>query len=105
VSRSQAGQRIEHGLLTFALLEGLSKARKDSEGRISERDWMNYAVEQVQRMQQEEIRKGSVANQPASDQERTGKKKNPGDSGGGVQRPRVFYRRELETHPLIVAKQ
>jgi uncharacterized caspase-like protein len=105
VSRSQAGQKIEHGLLTFALLEGLNKARKDNEGKISERDWMNYAVEQVPLMQLEEAKKHGAADEVASPQDRSGKRVKPGDKGGSVQRPRVFYRRELETHPLIVAKQ
>jgi len=96
ISRTQAGKKIEHGLLTFALLEGLAKARKDSEGRISERDWMNYGVEQVPRMQQEELEKLQV---------RSGKRVKPGDNRSSVQRPRVFYRRELEVKPLIVAVQ
>jgi len=112
VSRTQAGQKIEHGLLTFALLEGLSKAKKDNEGRISERDWMNYAVEQVPLLQTEEMKKRNLDNKTRKglgergteivfaegDKESDPEKRN-------VQRPRVFYRRELEAHPLVVARQ
>jgi WD40 repeat protein len=105
VSRLQSGTEIRHGLLTFALLEGLNKARKDSEGRISERDWMNYAVEQVPLMQLEETKKHRGANKQGSVQ-RSGKRVKPANNSaaGSVQRPRVFYRRELDTRPLIVAK-
>jgi WD40 repeat protein len=125
VSRSQVGQRIEHGLLTFALLEGLSKAKPDSAGRITEREWMNYAVEQVPLMQIEEMKKRSVAlvqqGRPQSPTARPspGAQRQrgaqlvfiDGDNAKidpekrNVQRPRVFYRRELEARPLIVAKQ
>jgi uncharacterized caspase-like protein len=81
VSRTQSGKTIGHGLLTFALLEGLIKARSNRDGKVNERDWMDYAVERVPLLQTEEM------------------------VNGKVQRPRVFYRRELEAHPFIVAKQ
>jgi hypothetical protein len=112
VSGSQAGQKIEHGLLTFALLEGLSKAKPDGEGRITEREWMNYAVDQVPLMQLEEMKKRNLEMQRSKFGVRS-----PqlvfvaGDNGTidpekrNLQRPRVFYRRELEGRPLIVAKQ
>ena len=104
VSRSLAGERIEHGLLTFSLLEGLSKARKDTEGKISEREWMNYAVEQVPLLQMEEAKKRNAADEEGGSQgQRSSKPIKPGDKQN-VQRPRVFYRRELEIRPLIVAR-
>ncbi|MGH9967539.1 MAG: PQQ-binding-like beta-propeller repeat protein [Pyrinomonadaceae bacterium] len=113
VSRSQVGQKIEHGLLTFALLEGLSKARAYDEGKISEREWMNYAVEQVPLMQTEEMKKRNLENWQAGGQGQRGAElvfalgddENTDPEKRNVQRPRVFYRRELEAHPLIVAKQ
>jgi len=111
VSRTQAGEKIEHGLLTFALLEGLNKAKKDNEGRISEREWMNYAVEQVPLLQTEAMVKRELENKGQQgpghrgtlvvvegDKEVDPEKRN-------VQRPRVFYHRELEAHPLIIAMQ
>jgi WD40 repeat protein/tetratricopeptide (TPR) repeat protein len=121
VSRSQTGKEIKHGLLTFALLEGLTKA-KTNKGRIVEREWMNYAVEQVPLMQLEELSKHhaeaktaaagqeeSKPGQPNGGQRGTEDVDMPGDakinSRPNVQRPRVFYRRELETHPFIVATQ
>jgi WD40 domain-containing protein/caspase domain-containing protein len=117
VSRTQTGKKVEHGLLTFALLEGLSKAKKDIEGKINERDWMNYAVAQVPLMQIEEMKKRS-----AQIKQQSGQGQNSGAGQRGtelvfvegdkevdpekrnVQRPRVFYRRELEARALIVAR-
>ncbi|MCU1267894.1 MAG: hypothetical protein JWM21_4212 [Acidobacteria bacterium] len=124
VSRTQTGKQIQHGLLTFALLEGLTKAKKDNDGKISEREWMNYAVEQVPLMQIEEMKKRSVVieqgGRPKSPSAAS-RKGAPGQRGAqlvfidgdnaradpekrNVQRPRVFYRRELEAQPLIVAR-
>lgn len=112
VSRSQAGNKVEHGLLTFALLEGLSKAKVDKEGKVTEREWMNYAVDQVPLMQIEEMvrRQSEINIGPAQgkgrgplvflqeDDAKTDAEKRR------VQRPRVFYRRELEAHSMIVSK-
>lgn len=106
VSRSRAGEKIGHGLLTFALLEGFTRARRDAEGRVTEREWMKYAVDQVPAMEIEEMTKRSSeakqTNRPAPRGELVFVN---GDDSGAVQRPRVFYRRELEGHPLIVARQ
>jgi WD40 repeat protein len=106
VSRSQTGKTIQHGLLTFALLEGLSKAAKDNEGRITEREWMKYAVDQVPLMQIQEMKNRSMT----IGQRGTQLVFVDGDNAAvdpekrNVQRPRVFYRRELEAQPLVVAR-
>jgi hypothetical protein len=112
VSRTQSGQKIEHGLLTLALLEGLAKARPDENGRISEREWMNYAVEQVPLLQLEEMTKRNVENKGRRAPGQRGTElvivegdKESDPEKRSVQRPRAFYRRELETNPFIVAKQ
>ena len=112
VSRSQTGKEIKHGLLTFVLLEGLSKAKPDGEGRITEREWMNYAVDQVPLMQMEEMKKRNIEiRQRSGPGQRSselvfvaGDNDKVDPEKRNVQRPRVFYRRELESHPLIVAK-
>jgi WD40 repeat protein len=112
VSRTQSGKAIGHGLLTFALLEGLTRATKDAEGRISERNWMNYAVNQVPLMQTEEMKKRNLENKTRNGPGKRGfeivfdeNDKETDPDKRNVQRPRVFYRRELEAHPFIVAKQ
>jgi WD40 repeat protein/uncharacterized caspase-like protein len=112
VSRSQTGKEIKHGLLTFVLLEGLNKARTDGEGRITEREWMNYAVDQVPLMEMEEMKKRNIEIRQGGGR---GQRSSelvfvPGDNDKvdpekrNVQRPRVFYRREVESNPLIIAK-
>jgi len=111
VSRTQSGKTIEHGLLTFALLEGLTKGRSDRDGRITEREWMNYAVEQVPSLQTEAMVKRDLGDKNQSGQGRKGTlvvvdgDKEADPKKRNVQRPRVFYRRELEARPLIIAKQ
>lgn len=113
VSRTLAGQKIEHGLLTFSLLAGFSKARADDEGQISEREWMNYAEQQVPVMQFEEMRKRNVENRKAGGNGQrgvelvfaTGDDESIEPDKRNVQSPRIFYRPELKAHPFIVAKQ
>jgi WD40 repeat protein/uncharacterized caspase-like protein len=96
---------LGHGLLTYALVEeGLKTAAADNEpkdGAVSAREWLDFATERVPQMQEEKTKqlRGLGLNiaftegeQKISDPERS------------VQRPRVFYRREMETNPLVVAK-
>jgi WD40 repeat protein len=93
--------QLGHGYLTYALIEeGLKKAAADkepSDGRIMVREWFNYASERVPRMQEEKM-KAARDLVFVEGEERT-------VEGGqrNVQRPRLFYRRELEAQPLIVA--
>ena len=96
--------QLGHGYLTYALVEeGLKTSAADAEpkdGLLIAREWLNFATERVPRMQEEKMAQGrglgiafteGEAN-VADPQQRT------------VQRPRVFYRRELEANPLIIAK-
>jgi WD40 repeat protein/uncharacterized caspase-like protein len=108
---AQELSELGHGLLTFVLVEeGLKegKAEKNENGEITERKWMDYATQRVPQKQMEKMR------QPIRSRSENGAAQNKGRStvlangnsiGQAVQRPRVFYRRELEAHPLIVAKQ
>lgn len=104
--------RLGHGFLTYALVEdGLKQGKADREpedGRIVLREWLNYATQQVPLMQEEQMRGTPVV------KDRQGRElelvfvegdediKDPAKRS--VQRPRVFYRRELEPLPLIVAR-
>jgi WD40 repeat protein len=96
--------RLGHGYLTYALVEeGLKTPAADGEpkdGQVLLREWLNYATERVPRMQEEKVKQerrllvqGPAGGQPS----RSGK-------GDEVQRPRVFYRRELEAQTLIIAR-
>jgi WD40 repeat protein/uncharacterized caspase-like protein len=96
--------QLGHGYLTYALVEeGLKTPVADAEpkdGVLIAREWLNFATERVPRMQEEKMAQGRGLGiaftegeaDVAEPQKRT------------VQRPRVFYRRELEANPLIIAK-
>lgn len=103
--------RLGHGFLTYALIEeGLKQGAADREPKdrsIDLREWLNYASEQVPRMQQQnmlEALRGRGRYIPfAGDGRDPGLPKNELDARDRIQRPRVFYRRERETASLIVA--
>lgn len=87
--------QLGHGLLTYALVqEGLQKGEADSraahDGQIVVREWFDFAAERVPRMRFEQVKqaRGIRVARTVAD----------------VQRPRTFYRRELDTQPLVIAK-
>jgi hypothetical protein len=91
--------QLGHGYLTYALVEeGLKTPVADTapkDGLVIAREWLNFATERVPEMQEEKMSQGRGVGLEivfAEGEKRT------------VQRPRVFYRRELETNPLIIAK-
>jgi WD40 repeat protein len=95
--------QLGHGLLTYVLVqEGLQKGAADSraahDGQIVVREWFDYAAERVPRMRLEQImlkrglKIGSTVPTAAAAE------------ADEVQRPRTFYRRELEAQPLVIAK-
>ncbi|HEV8587364.1 MAG TPA: caspase family protein, partial [Pyrinomonadaceae bacterium] len=102
---AQEAARLGHGFLTYALVEeGLKTNAADKEpkdGQVLLREWLDYATERVPQMQEDELTK----------QLRQGRQLDrikfaETDSGTdrSVQRPRVFYRRETEPQPLVVAR-
>ena len=98
--------RLGHGYLTFALVEeGLktnASDRSPKDGQVLVREWLDFATARVPEMQLEKI----------EEQRKLGReiglliKFVESDSGAerNVQRPRVFYRRETESSPMIVAR-
>jgi WD40 repeat protein len=74
--------KIGHGLLTYALVEeGLRQAKADddpADGQILMKEWLDYATLRVPQLQLE------------------------GDRY--LQKPRVFYRRDPDPQPLVIAK-
>ncbi len=91
--------QLGHGYLTFALVEeGLKKGMADrdlKDGQVLTREWFNYATERVPQMQEKNLGSRILLEEE--------KAKDPAVSRS-VQRPRVFYRRELESRPLVIAK-
>ncbi len=96
--------RLGHGYLTYALVdEALRKnaAPRSADGTVSVRDWFDYATVRVPIIYREEKAKLSA--------DRLAKFRglNLGAAAGTVdevQQPRVFYRRELEAQPLVIAR-
>jgi hypothetical protein len=103
--------QLGHGYLTYALInEGLQATSADfspRDGQITTREWFNYATARVPAMQQDKLRQArqlglgfsfaednpppTLAAKPAPARE--------------AQRPRAFYRRELEAMPFIIARR
>ncbi|MEK6299571.1 MAG: caspase family protein [Acidobacteriota bacterium] len=95
---------LGHGFLTYALVEeGLKTGAADTEPKdqkILVREWLDYAVERVPEMQTAALQ-GSrglkIVFKPGEESIADPTKRN-------VQRPRVFYRREVESRPLVLEK-
>ena len=127
--------RLGHGYLTYALVEeGLKTSRADldpSDGRVTVREWLDFAVERVPEMQQlmppsptsaktqpqpktapdarGRGRRGRKQQQPAPSARQLAEEATPAPAPVSpeerrIQRPRVFYRREAELQTLIVAQ-
>jgi len=98
--------QLGHGLLTYALVEeGLKTAVADNEpkdGVLVAREWLDFATERVPQMQQQKMNEGRGVGVEISFTE--GEKDVQDPQKRSVQRPRVFYRREMETSPLVIAK-
>ena len=98
--------QLGHGYLTYALVEeGLKTSVADTEpkdGVLIAREWLDFATERVPEMQQEKMMQGRGLGVEISFTE--GETNVPDPAKRSVQRPRVFYRRELEATPLVIAK-
>ena len=93
--------QLGHGYLTYALVEeGLKTAVADTQpkdGVVIAREWLNFATVRVPQMQEEKMTQGRGIGLEGEITFVEGEKRT-------VQRPRVFYRRELETNPLVITK-
>jgi WD40 repeat protein/uncharacterized caspase-like protein len=95
-----------HGLLTYALVEeGLKTPVADSQpqdGILSAREWLDFATERVPQMQEEKMKEKRGLGLEIAFTE--GEQKIADPEKRSLQRPRVFYRREMETDPLVIAR-
>jgi WD40 repeat protein/uncharacterized caspase-like protein len=102
---AQEVAQVGHGLLTYALVEeGLKQLAADVEPRdkrILAREWLDYATDRVPEMQIEKLAQAAGAGRSLSF---TDDDTSPDARRKFQQRPRVFYRRELEAQPLIIAR-
>jgi hypothetical protein len=89
-----------------------ANADKDANKQLWEREWFDFAVEQVPRLQVEAMkqRRIDLQNNVPDVKGRSdiiyldGDDPNLDPANRHVQTPRVFYRRESSNNPLIVAK-
>ncbi len=99
---------LGHGYLTSALIEdGLKKNLADREpkdGQILLREWLDYATARVPQIQEIEAgrKREFEREKPTMPTKTTMPPKTV--AVDNVQRPRVFYRREPEPHPMVVAR-
>ena len=99
--------QLGHGLLTYALIvEGLAngkaKAAAARDGRVTGREWFDYAAERVPQMQLEKMKRERGARGLGIAFVEGEESLSPDKRS--LQRPRVFYRREADLRPLIIAK-
>jgi uncharacterized caspase-like protein len=98
--------QLGHGLLTYALVEeGLKSGVADNEpkdGLVNAREWLDFATERVPQMQEEKMKESRGLGLNIAFAE--GEQKIADPEKRSLQRPRVFYRREMEASPLVVAK-
>jgi len=98
--------KLGHGYLTYALVEeGLKTSAADVDPKDSQvllREWLDYATNRVPQMQQDKIEQSRGLGLEVIFVEGDEKIKDPNKRS--LQRPRVFYRRETEISPLVVAR-
>ncbi len=103
---AQEASQLGHGLLTYALVdEGLRQGAADAgpkDGAVLAREWFNYAEGRVPTIQIEKVKAARALGTNLSFVE--GEERGLDIQKRIPQRPRVFYRRELETQPIVVAR-
>jgi WD40 repeat protein/uncharacterized caspase-like protein len=102
-------QQHGHGYLTYALVEeGIKTRAADLDprnGEISLREWLDFATRRVPELQRAETKSEADAlRQLERDKPTNAAPAAATPREEGFQQPRVFYRREVESQPLIVAK-
>jgi WD40 repeat protein len=100
-------KEIGHGLLTYTLVEeGLKTDRADvspKDGQVVGREWLDYATLRVPQLQQSLIEEAHKEGREIFFVE--GEQDARGDPAKrGLQRPRAFYRRELEAQPFVIVR-
>jgi WD40 repeat protein len=101
-------QERGHGYLTYALVEeGLKTGSADvhpRDGEVSLREWLDYATLRVPELQRADTKSGVDALRQLEREKPPVPSTTPAKSEDSLQQPRVFYRREIEPRPLVVAR-
>ena len=97
----------EHGLLTYALVEeGLKKFKADDapkDGQILLREWLDYTTIRLPELQIDGMRRMAAMGRDISIV-RGAQARGVSPDDRETQRPRVFYRRESDPQPIVIAK-
>ena len=97
-------ERLGHGILTHVLVEdGLAAGAADyapADGSIFIREWLDFAAERVPELQLDELRQSRNMKLVF-----VGGEEHLPPEQRSAQRPRVFYRRELESQPFVVGRR
>ena len=98
--------QLGHGLLTYALVEeGLKTPVADTEprdGAVSAREWLDFATERVPQIQEDKMKQSRGVGIEIAFTE--GEQNIADPQKRSLQRPRVFYRRELDANVLVIAR-
>jgi len=97
---------VGHGILTYALIEeGLKTAEADEEptdGEVDVREWLEYAARRVPEIQQSlESHTRELEHVRAKDGDEAVLR---AEQNSSSQHPRLFYRREQYSRPLIMVR-
>jgi hypothetical protein len=98
VEEAFVSAKLKHSYLTYALVEeGLKTKAADADhnGEVVLREWFAYALARVPKLREETLQSKSLEEVTLTVRAVRNQKS---------QTPRVFYRREPDTRPLIVAK-
>jgi WD40 repeat protein len=98
VEEAFVSERLKHSYLTFALVEeGLKTKAADAnhDGDVTLREWFDYALARVPKLREETLQSKSLDEVNPTIKAAARNQKS--------QTPRVFYRREADANPLVVA--
>jgi WD40 repeat protein len=99
--------QLGHGLLTYALVEeGLKALAADDEpkdGVLQAREWLDFATDRVPAMQLEKLKQARALNLNIAFAEGDDAQADP--ERRSIQRPRAFYRREMEANTFVLARK
>lgn len=97
--------QLGHGYLTYAPVEeGLKTDAADiapKDGQVEVREWLDYATSRVPQMQEIKIQETRAQGRELAFVER--EVRGEDWEKQEVQRPRAFYRRELQQQPFIIS--
>jgi WD40 repeat protein len=102
VELAYESEALRHSYLTYALVEeGLkgraAEADANDDGQVWLREWFDYAALRVPRLREERVEREAERQKKSLDLVWAAER-------GKVQTPRVFYRREPDARPWIVAQ-